>query len=64
MELSIAEEANCLIKNLSEDESLPHVKIYLKYIKIVSHRKNSEGGTDEANDEGETISYGCSGCKI
>lgn len=45
---------NCLMKNLSEIDSLPHIKIYSK-ISQLSPGILITGGENEVNDEREKV---------
>src|SRR3990172_2612063 len=54
-------KANCLIQNLSEMESLPHLKIYSKSSQLSPGVFNT-GGENGVNDEREE--FGSKGCCI
>jgi hypothetical protein len=50
--LYVKKTPNCLIKNLFESESLPHLKIYTKISQLFPGRK-ATGGRNEVNDARE-----------
>lgn len=61
MRALVCKGTNCLIKNLSESESLPHIRNLHEKIGQLSPVNREAGGGNEADDEGKEEINGCNG---
>jgi len=57
--MDFVKKTNCLMKNLSESESLPHIRNLHEKIRQLSSVNQEAGGGNEVNDEGEEEISGC-----